>query len=73
MTKLILQIGCPSHHLTSKRKSTLVQKPSAQRTEAFNQHGIAEKTKLFRYELINIANCLASCIGSKQTKIFCFI
>ena len=30
LNKLISQIGCPSNHLPSLRKSTPIQKPSAQ-------------------------------------------
>ena len=43
MTKLILQIPCPFYHLTSWRKSALIQKPSAQIPKALHQHGKAEK------------------------------
>ena len=46
LMKLILQIGCPSCHPKSKRKSALIQKPSAQITQLFNQHGIVEKKHL---------------------------
>ena len=35
LTKLILEIGCPSYHLTSWRKSSLIQKPSGQIPKAF--------------------------------------
>ena len=34
-----------SFHLTSLRKSALIQKSSTQMPEALNQHGIAEKTE----------------------------
>ena len=44
LTKLILQAGCPSYNLTSWREPAVIQKPSAQISKAFNQHGIAEKT-----------------------------
>ena len=45
LTKLILQIGCPSYHLTSWRKSALIQGP--QIPKPFYQHKIREKTKMF--------------------------
>ena len=47
LTKLILQTGCPSNHLTSKRKSALIQTPSVQISEAFHQHHIVEMTKKY--------------------------
>ena len=57
---LVLQIGYLSHHLTSQRKSSPIQKPSAQIPKAFNQHGIAAKAKkVFRYKCFNIANYIA--------------
>ena len=37
--RLILLIGCFSYHLTSYRKSVLIQKASAQVPKAFHQHG----------------------------------
>ena len=42
--KLILQIGCPSCHLTTWKKSALIQKPLEQTPKAFYQHENAEKT-----------------------------
>ena len=42
--KLILQIGYPSCHLTTWKKSALIQKPLEQTPKAFYQHGNAEKT-----------------------------
>ena len=44
LTKLILQIGCLSYHITSWRKSVLIQILSVQIPEAFHQHEKAEKT-----------------------------
>lgn len=43
LTKLTLKIECPSHHLTSWRKSVQIWKPSAQILKVFYQHEIAEK------------------------------
>ena len=43
LTKLILQSGCLSHHIISRRKSALIQKLQAQIAKAFHQQGIAEK------------------------------
>ena len=37
-TDQILQIGCPSYHLTSWRKSALTKKLLAQIPKAFHQH-----------------------------------
>ena len=45
MTKLILQIRCPSYHLASWRKSAQIQKPSSQISDTFHRHGVVEKTK----------------------------
>ena len=46
LTKLIFEIGWPSYHLTSWRKSVLIQKPLAHISKAFHQHRIAEKSKM---------------------------
>ena len=45
MTKLILQIRCPSYHLASGKKSAQIQKPSTQISDTFHRHGVVEKTK----------------------------
>lgn len=44
LTRLILQIECPSYHLTSLKKSALTQNSSAQTPKAIHQYGIVEKT-----------------------------
>ena len=46
---------------------SLIQKHSAQIAKALNQHGIAEKTKLFKYECVDIANCIVYLFGNKYT------
>ena len=51
LTKLILQIGCPSYHLTSWSQSALIQGP--QIPKPFYQHKIREKTKMF-FECFNM-------------------
>ena len=45
LTRFVLQTGWLSYHPTSWRKSVLIQYPSAQIPKAFNQRGIADKTK----------------------------
>ena len=45
LTKLILQIGYSTHCLTSRKKSGLIQNPSAQIPKNFHQHGIFQKAK----------------------------
>lgn len=40
-------------------EQALIQKPSVQIPEVFNQHGIAEKKKLFTYESFNIDDYIA--------------
>ena len=47
LNKFILQIGYPSNHLVSLRKSALIQKPSWLLPKDLNQHGIADKTKKY--------------------------
>ena len=44
--QLILLNGCPSYHLTSWKKTALIQKPWSQITKAFHQHEDADKTKI---------------------------
>ena len=44
--ELVLQTRCPSYHQTIWRKSALIQKPVAQISKAFHQHGKAEKTMI---------------------------
>ena len=44
LNELILQIGCPSYHLTSWRKSSLIQKCSAHLPKTLYEYGDAEKT-----------------------------
>ena len=43
LTKLILQISCVSHDISSSRKSAQIQKPYAKKAKVFH-HGIAGKT-----------------------------
>lgn len=40
-----MQIRCPACHLSTYRKSALIQKPSEQVPKAFHWRGIAEKAK----------------------------
>ena len=56
---MILQIGCPSSHLISWRKSALIQKPSVKTLKAFYQHGTTEKTKIIRYKCFNVTKWIA--------------
>ena len=44
--KLTLQIECPSFHLTSWRKSSLIQILSARIPETFRQHGLQAWTNI---------------------------
>lgn len=57
-TELVLQIGCPLFFLTWWRKSALIQKPSSLIPKTFNQHGIAERQKIYRCQCFNIAKYL---------------
>ena len=45
LNRLVLKIGCPFNHLTSYKRSALIQKPSVQIPKTYNQHGIAGKKK----------------------------
>ena len=47
LTKLILWDGCSSYNRTSQKKSTLINKPSAQIPKVFNQHGTAGRTRKY--------------------------
>ena len=47
------------NHLTSLRKSTLIQKPSTQIPEALNQHGIVNKAK--NYLSMNALTMMNEC------------
>ena len=77
-TELILQIGYPSSHLTSWRKSTLKQMPSAQTPNASHLHKQAEKNDLDIKALIYKCSqflsffwCFQSiCIHSVIIKVF---
>ena len=44
LTKLILQTGCSSYHLTSWRKSPLIHKPPAKIPKVFYKPEKTEKT-----------------------------
>ena len=43
-----------SYHLTSWKKSSLVQKPPPEISKTFHQHGIAEETKWMKLDKILI-------------------
>ena len=45
LTEFTLRIEYYSYHITSSKKSSLIQNPSA-----FHQHGVAEKKKNYRFE-----------------------
>ena len=47
LTKLILQTGGLFYHLTSWKESILIQKPSLQLPNLFQQYGNSEKTMIY--------------------------
>ena len=60
-----LQIGCPSHHVTSWMKSSLIL---IQIAKAFNQYGIAENIRMIWVEYFDIANLMIYLYISHQSE-----
>ena len=71
LTKLIVQIGCPSYHLTSWRKSALIHKPSGQIPKVLYQHETVEKIKKKYLGISALIQPIAqhTYIGNKHTHI----